>query len=112
MASIFRPVSMKVSPLERLLPDEENSTVSAPRDSTPSAPPGGAPRDWVGTGSGENVVTTRELVTRMGKLKKELTKQEVAAVDKRLRALGKVRPPVPQGIDPQRMRSMGRGQRR
>ncbi len=66
----------------------------------------------VGTGSGENVVSTRELVTRMGKLKKQLTKQEVAAVDKRLRALGKVRPPVPQGIDPQRMRSMGRGQRR
>lgn len=66
----------------------------------------------VGTGNGENVVGTRELIRRMRKLKKNLTKQEVAAVDKRLRALGRVRPPVPQGIDPQRMRSMGRGQRR
>lgn len=66
----------------------------------------------VGTGQGENVVRTRELIRRMRKLKKNLTKQEVAAVDKRLRALGRVRPPVPQGIDPQRMRSMGRGQRR
>lgn len=65
----------------------------------------------VGTGDGENVVTTRELIRRMGKLKNNLTKQEVAAVDKRLRALGRVRPPVPQGIDPQRMRSMGRQRR-
>ena len=66
----------------------------------------------IGTGQGDNVVGTRELIRRMGKLKKNLTKQEVAAVDKRLRALERVRPPVPQGIDPQRMRSMGRGQRR
>lgn len=66
----------------------------------------------VGTGTGDNVVGTRELIRRMRKLNKNLTKQEVAAVDKRLRALGRVRPPVPQGIDPQRMRSMGRGQRR
>ncbi len=66
----------------------------------------------VGTGSGENVVTTRDLVVRMGKMKNVLTKQEVAAVDKRLRALNRIKPPIPQGIDPQRMRSMGRGQRR
>lgn len=69
----------------------------------------------VGTGEGQHgqkVVTTRELVRSMGRLKNTLTKQEVSAIDKRLRALGRVRPPVPQGIDPQRMRSMGRGQRR
>lgn len=64
------------------------------------------------SGGGEEVVTTRELVKRMGKLKKTLTKQEVTAVSKRLRALARVKPPVPAGMDPQRMRSMGRGQRR
>lgn len=66
----------------------------------------------VGSGSGENVVNTRELVVRMGKMKNVLTKQEVGAVDKRLRALNKVKPPIPQGMDPQRLKSMGRGQRR
>ena len=66
----------------------------------------------VGTGSGDNVVNTRELVARMGKMKNVLTKQEVGAVDKRLRALARVKPPIPQGMDPQRMKSMGRGQRR
>ncbi|MDO5710871.1 MAG: DUF4191 domain-containing protein [Micrococcales bacterium] len=66
----------------------------------------------IGTGSGDNVVATRELVSRMGKMKNVLTKQEVAAVDKRLRALARVKPPIPAGMDPQRMKSMGRGQRR
>ncbi len=66
----------------------------------------------LGTGGGEGVLTSRELIKTMGKLKKTLTKEEVSAVDKRLRALGRAKPPVPQGMDPQRMRSMGRGQRR
>ncbi|GAB95073.1 hypothetical protein BJY21_004218 [Kineosphaera limosa] len=65
------------------------------------------------SGSGETVVRSQELIKRMRKMKKVLTKQEVAQVDKRLRSMSRQRrPPVPQGIDPQRMRSMGRGQRR
>ncbi|MBK7723429.1 MAG: DUF4191 domain-containing protein [Austwickia sp.] len=66
----------------------------------------------VGTGDGENVVTPRELTARMGKLKAQLTKEEITAVNKRLASLTSLRPPVPQGIDPQRIKSMGRQQRR
>ena len=66
----------------------------------------------IGTGGGDDVVTTRDLVKRMQKMKNVLTKQEVGAVDKRLRALGRIKPPVPAGMDPQRMRGAGRNQRR
>lgn len=66
----------------------------------------------VGAGEGENVVTPRQLTTRMGKLKAKLTKEEITAVNKRLASLTSLRPPVPQGIDPNRVKSMGRQQRR
>lgn len=66
----------------------------------------------IGTGTGEEVVSPREVVRRMSKLKNTITKHEVTEVDRRLRALGAQRPPIPQGIDPARIRSMGRGQRR
>lgn len=69
----------------------------------------------VGDGDGDEVVTPRQLVLRMGKLpRKALTKHEITEVDKRLRALSSIgsRPPIPQGIDPQRLRGAGRGQRR
>ena len=59
--------------------------------------------------TGEEVVAPRDVVRRMGKLRKSLTKTEVTEVDRRLRALGAQRPPIPKGIDPQRVRSMGRG---
>lgn len=64
-----------------------------------------------GTSTGEQVVGPQQLVRRMGKLKrsKALTKHEVTEVDRRLRALGGQRPPIPKGIDPNRVRSMGRG---
>jgi hypothetical protein len=65
----------------------------------------------VGAGGGDDVVTHRELVSRMQKLAKHLTKAEVTAVNKRLKSLGGARPPVPPGLDPQRARSMGRGPR-
>lgn len=66
----------------------------------------------VGTGAGENVVSPRELTGRMGKLKAQLTKEEITAVNKRLGSMTTLRPPVPQGIDPNRIKSMGRQQRR
>ncbi|MDO5626946.1 MAG: DUF4191 domain-containing protein [Mobilicoccus sp.] len=59
--------------------------------------------------SGEIVLPARDVVKRMRKLPKSLTKHEVSEVDRRLRALGAQRPPIPQGIDPNRVRSMGRG---
>lgn len=59
--------------------------------------------------TGEIVVAPRDVVRRMRKLPKSLTKTEVTEVDRRLRALGAQRPPIPKGIDPNRVRSMGRG---
>lgn len=58
----------------------------------------------VGTGKGPDVVDIADLITRMNKLDKKLTKHEVPAIDKRLRSIGGVRPPIPAGIDPNRLR--------
>lgn len=65
----------------------------------------------LGTGSGDEVVSAQQLVKRMQRMKNVLTKQEVTAVNKRLRALARVKPPMPAGMDPQRMRNQ-RQQRR
>jgi hypothetical protein len=37
-------------------------------------------------------------------MKPVLTKEEVSAVNKRLKAMGGLRPPLPAGIDPNRVR--------
>ena len=65
----------------------------------------------VGDGGGEGEVPLRKLASKVQRLKPTLTKQEVAAVHKRLRALGGVRPPVPQGVDPMRARPDRRAMR-
>jgi hypothetical protein len=44
-------------------------------------------------------------------MRPSLTKQEAAAVNKRLKALGAARPPVPKGIDPLRARPDRKGLR-
>ncbi len=58
----------------------------------------------VGAGEGEDVVAIRKLAKRVQRMKPVLTKEEAAAVNKRLRALGGVRPPLPQGLDPTKAR--------
>ncbi len=58
----------------------------------------------VGDGDGENEVAIRKLNKKVQRMKPVLTKDEVSAVNKRLRALGTLRAPVPQGIDPTRAR--------
>jgi hypothetical protein len=63
----------------------------------------------VGTGEGE--VPVRKLVGKLNRMRPVLTKDEVIAVNKRLRALGAARPPVPKGMDPQRARPDRRGLR-
>jgi len=65
----------------------------------------------VGDGGSENEVPLRKLAGTVQKIKPQLTKQEVAAVQKRLKALGGLRPPVPQGIDPMRARPDRRAMR-
>lgn len=62
----------------------------------------------VGAGQGSDVVATHQLVKRMNSLDKVLTKHEVPQIDKRLRSMGGVRPPIPQGIDPTRFRGRTR----
>ena len=66
----------------------------------------------LGSDSGADAVAPRRVIPRMKKLKKALTPAEVTIVNKRLNALGRIRPPLPMGIDPQRLRSAGRGRPR
>jgi len=56
----------------------------------------------VGTGDGE--VGIRKLTNTVQRLKPVLTKEEVSVVNKRLKALGGIRPPVPKGVDPTKAR--------
>ncbi len=58
----------------------------------------------VGTGDAEGVVEIRKLTSKVQRMRPVLSKEEVVAVNKRLRALGGVKPPLPQGIDPTRVR--------
>lgn len=58
----------------------------------------------VGEGGGEDEVSVRKVAGKVQRMKSVLTKQEVAAVNKRLKALGGLRPPLPAGVDPNRVR--------
>lgn len=62
------------------------------------------PIHLVQAGSGEGQVPLRKVSRKVTKLKPQLTKAEVQQVVKRLRSLGGLRPPIPQGIDPFRAR--------
>jgi Domain of unknown function (DUF4191) len=65
-------------------------------------------------GSGDGEVPLRKLNARLMKLPRNLSKQQVDALDKRLQALGGTRPAVPQGPMPAnaRMRNVQRTVRR
>ncbi|HET7304908.1 MAG TPA: DUF4191 domain-containing protein [Segeticoccus sp.] len=71
----------------------------------------GVPVHVLRVGQGEDTVPISKLTKRVGKLKPALTKAEVAAVNKRLKALGGMKPPVPAGVDPNRVRMDRRGLR-
>ena len=58
----------------------------------------------VGEGGGEDEVSVRKIASKIQRMKPVLTKQEVAAVNKRLKAMGGLRPPLPAGVDPNRVR--------
>jgi hypothetical protein len=62
-------------------------------------------------GDGEGQIPLRKLRGAVLKLRPKLTKVEVAEVSKRLRAFGAVKPPIPKGIDPTRMRPDRRASR-
>ena len=65
----------------------------------------------VHVGDGEGQVPLRKINSKLMKSRPTLTKTEVSQVVGRLRALGGVRPPIPKGIDPTRMRPDRKGVR-
>ena len=62
-------------------------------------------------GDGEGQVPLRRLNSTLMKSRPALTKTEVSQIIGRLRALGAVRPPIPKGIDPTRVRPDRKGVR-
>jgi hypothetical protein len=62
-------------------------------------------------GTGDDEVPVRKLVRKLNRMRPALTKAEVSAVNKRLRALGPQALPVPKGIDPLRARPDRKGMR-
>ena len=58
----------------------------------------------VGEGGGTDEVSVRKVANKIQRMKPVLTKEEVSAVNKRLKALGGLRPPLPAGVDPNRIR--------
>jgi hypothetical protein len=64
----------------------------------------GVPVHLVQAGSDDGQVPLRKLGAHITRIKATLTKQEVEVVNKRLKALGGMRPPIPKGVDPMRAR--------
>jgi len=64
----------------------------------------GVPVTTLVVGDGADQLPARKLSGRLTKMKPALTKEEVSAVNKRLKALGGLRPPIPAGMDPMRAR--------
>jgi Domain of unknown function (DUF4191) len=65
----------------------------------------------VHVGDGDDQVPLRRVNNKLMRSKPALTKTEVSQVAARLRALGGVRPPIPKGIDPTRVRPDRKGVR-
>jgi hypothetical protein len=58
---------------------------------------------WV-VGEGEGQVPIKKVSSRLTRMRPVLTKEETSVVNKRLKSLGGMRPPIPKGIDPTRAR--------
>ncbi len=65
----------------------------------------------IGEGEDEGIVEIRKLTARVQRMKPVLTKEEVTKVNKRLKALGGVKMPLPHGIDPTKVRPDRRAMR-
>jgi hypothetical protein len=64
----------------------------------------GVPVTTLVVGDGDDQLPPRKLANKITRMKPVLTKDEAAAVNKRLKALGGLRPPIPAGMDPMRAR--------
>ena len=58
---------------------------------------------WV-VGDGEGQVPIKKVSSKLTRMRPVLTKQETAVVNKRLKSLGGMKPPIPKGVDPTRAR--------
>lgn len=64
----------------------------------------GVPVMLMRVGNGEDEVPLNKLASRVQRLKPQITKDEMAVVNKRLKSLGGMRAPLPKGVDPTRAR--------
>jgi hypothetical protein len=64
----------------------------------------GVPVTTLRVGNGENEIPLPKLASKVQRLKPQITKDEMALVNKRLKALGGLRAPLPPGVDPMRAR--------
>lgn len=64
----------------------------------------GVPVQTFVVGDDEGDLALRKVSTRLNRMKPVMTKAETAAVNKRLKSLGGMRPPIPAGMDPLRAR--------
>jgi hypothetical protein len=58
---------------------------------------------WV-VGDGEGEVPIKKVSSKLTRMRPVLTKEETSVVNKRLRSLGGMKPPIPKGVDPTRAR--------
>ena len=58
---------------------------------------------WV-VGDGDDQVPIKKVSSKLTRMRPVLTKEEVSVVNKRLKSLGGMKPPIPKGIDPTRAR--------
>lgn len=71
----------------------------------------GVPVTTMVVGNGEDEVPLTKLASKVQRLRPSITKDEMAMVNKRLKALGGMRAPIPQGVDPTRARMDRRAMR-
>ena len=64
----------------------------------------GVPVTLMRVGNGENEVPISKLASRVQRLRPQITKDEMSVVNKRLKALGGMKAPLPKGVDPTRAR--------
>ncbi len=64
----------------------------------------GVPVTTMRVGSGDDEIPLSKIASKVQRLKPQITKDEMAMVNKRLKALGGLRAPLPPGVDPTKAR--------
>jgi hypothetical protein len=64
----------------------------------------GVPVTLMRVGSGDDEIPLAKIASKVQRLKPQITKDEMAMVNKRLKALGGLRTPLPPGVDPMKAR--------